>query len=171
MRHGMQAYRELLGYEAITIGDPCKPLAASDLEALNPEKVGAVVVELPQRENGGATTSWEDLVAMRKWADTHGVALHLDGARLWEVQPSYGKPFSDITALFDTVYASFYKVCVCVCVCVCVAVCVWLYVRALCVCAAACVTARLCVGSCVPMDPCCRGWEPWWVQSYAAAHH
>ena len=38
-----------------------------------------------------------------------GLKLHLDGARLWEVQPYYGVPLAEIAALFDTVYVSFYK--------------------------------------------------------------
>merc|ERR1711871_786277 len=33
----------------------------------------------------------------------------MDGARLWEVQPYYGKPLAEICALFDSVYVSFYK--------------------------------------------------------------
>ena len=108
--HG-QAYRELLGLQAVVIGDPCKPLSAAAVKGItNPGEVGVVIVELPQRENGGATTSWSDLLAMRKWADRNEVALHLDGARLWEVQPYYGRSYAEICALFDTVYVSFYKV-------------------------------------------------------------
>ena len=33
----------------------------------------------------------------------------MDGARLWECGPFYGRPLSEIAALFDTVYVSFYK--------------------------------------------------------------
>ena len=38
-----------------------------------------------------------------------GVALHLDGARLWQCGPFYRRPLSAIAALFDTVYVSLYK--------------------------------------------------------------
>ena len=38
-----------------------------------------------------------------------GVKMHMDGARLWEVQPFFDKPLSQICALFDSVYVSFYK--------------------------------------------------------------
>lgn len=38
-----------------------------------------------------------------------GVAKHVDGARLWEAQPYYGRPHAEIAALFDTVYVSLYK--------------------------------------------------------------
>jgi threonine aldolase len=33
----------------------------------------------------------------------------MDGARLWEAQPYYARPFSEICAQFDSVYVSFYK--------------------------------------------------------------
>jgi threonine aldolase len=35
--------------------------------------------------------------------------VHLDGARLWESAAGYGRPLTEIAALFDTVYVSFYK--------------------------------------------------------------
>ena len=39
--------------------------------------------------------------------------VHLDGARLWDASPFYNasakKSLKDISALFDTVYVSFYK--------------------------------------------------------------
>jgi threonine aldolase len=37
------------------------------------------------------------------------VALHLDGARLWECRPFYGRDYAQIAGLFDSVYVSFYK--------------------------------------------------------------
>jgi threonine aldolase len=33
----------------------------------------------------------------------------MDGARLWESGPFYGRSYADIAALFDSVYVSFYK--------------------------------------------------------------
>src|SRR5437660_1711838 len=36
--------------------------------------------------------------------------MHLDGARLWECRPFYGREYAEIAALFDTVYVSFYKI-------------------------------------------------------------
>jgi threonine aldolase len=35
--------------------------------------------------------------------------VHLDGARLWESAPFYGKTPAEIASLFDSVYVSFYK--------------------------------------------------------------
>jgi threonine aldolase len=50
-----------------------------------------------------------DLRAQVAWARKREVALHLDGARLWEAQPFYDRPHAEIAALFDSVYVSFYK--------------------------------------------------------------
>jgi threonine aldolase len=47
--------------------------------------------------------------AQTTWARRRGVALHLDGARLWQCGPFYKRPLSEIAALFDTVYVSLYK--------------------------------------------------------------
>jgi threonine aldolase len=48
-------------------------------------------------------------VAQVALARDRGAAVHLDGARLWESGPFYGRPLADIAGLFDTVYVSFYK--------------------------------------------------------------
>jgi len=77
-------------------------------DASNPNP-GVVVVELPQRMNGGATMKLEDLRAVRALTTKLGVSLHMDGARLWDVQPYYGISLKEICSLFDTVYVSFYK--------------------------------------------------------------
>ena len=69
----------------------------------------AVVLELPQRMNGGGTPSWDDLVEISTYLRGKRVKLHMDGARLFEVLPYYGKPLEELAALFDTVYVSFYK--------------------------------------------------------------
>jgi threonine aldolase len=67
------------------------------------------VLELPQRELGGRLPEWDDLVAQTGWARERGIALHMDGARLWEAGPFYERPYEEIAGLFDTVYVSFYK--------------------------------------------------------------
>jgi threonine aldolase len=48
-------------------------------------------------------------VAQTDWARRRGIPTHLDGARLWECKPFYGRAHAEIVALFDTVYVSFYK--------------------------------------------------------------
>src|SRR4029079_8440319 len=63
----------------------------------------------PQRGIGGQLPSWDELVAIVGWARERGVALHLDGARLWEAAPFYRRSHKEIAGLFDSVYVSFYK--------------------------------------------------------------
>jgi threonine aldolase len=68
-----------------------------------------LLLELPQRELGGQLPDWDDLVAQTSWARERGIALHLDGARLWEAGPFYARPYAEIAGLFDSAYVSFYK--------------------------------------------------------------
>jgi threonine aldolase len=83
-------------------------ITLADLEAIE-ERVSVLLLELPQRDLGGQLPSWEELVAQTEWARSRRVALHLDGARLWQCGPFYGRALSEIAAPFDTVYVSLYK--------------------------------------------------------------
>ena len=73
--------------------------------------MAAVVWELPQRDLGGLLPEWDDLTEQIAAARATGAATHLDGARIWEAQTYYGRPFDEIASLFDTVYVSLYKAC------------------------------------------------------------
>jgi threonine aldolase len=106
--HEDKAYQRLHGLLGLTVGDARELLTLDDLQAVH-EPLAALLVELPQREIGGRLPAWDDLVAQVAWARDAGAAVHLDGARLWESGPFYGRPLSEIAALFDTVYVSFYK--------------------------------------------------------------
>ena len=107
--HEQRGYSFLHGLRAKLVGDRQSLLSRADLSAIA-EPVAALLLELPQREIGGQLPSWEELVAQTDWARERGVALHLDGARLWEAQPFYDRPLSAIAARFDSVYVSFYKI-------------------------------------------------------------
>jgi threonine aldolase len=106
--HEEKGYQRLHGLHARLVGAPAELLTLSDLESVA-EPIAALLIELPQRELGGLLPTWEDLEKIAAWARQRGAALHLDGARLWESQPFYGRPFSEIAALFDSVYVSVYK--------------------------------------------------------------
>jgi threonine aldolase len=106
--HEERAYERLHGLQARLVGDPHGLIALEDLEALH-EPVAMLLLELPQREIGGLLPEWDDLRAQVEWARERQVALHLDGARLWESQPFYERPHAEIAGLFDSVYVSFYK--------------------------------------------------------------
>ena len=82
--------------------------AARHVEAI-PGRLGAVLVELPLRDAGCLLPSWDDLVALSQACRTRGVALHVDGARIWESQPWFDRPLPEIAALADSLYVSFYK--------------------------------------------------------------
>jgi threonine aldolase len=108
-RHEEKGYQRLHGLHAKLVGDPHALMTLADLEKIA-EPIAALLIELPQREIGGLLPAWDDLQAIAAWARGRGAALHLDGARLWESQPFYGRPLSEITGLFDSVYVSVYKV-------------------------------------------------------------
>jgi threonine aldolase len=103
-----QGYSVVHGLRFHPVGDPNALVTLEDLAAVS-EPLGAVVLELPQRDIGGQLPTWEDLTAQVSWARQRGAATHLDGARLWEAQTYYDRPFSEIAGLFDSVYVSLYK--------------------------------------------------------------
>lgn len=99
----------LHGLQPVPLGDRYALYGLEDLAAVR-EPLGALLVELPERNLGGALRPWSDVTAICDWARERGTALHLDGARLWECGPFYGMTAAQMAAPFDTVYVSFYKV-------------------------------------------------------------
>ena len=106
--HEQQALVEVHRLEVALLGEAVRPLCAADVQAVEGE-LGAVLIELAQRELGGVLPEWPALVELVAAARDKGAAVHMDGARLWETTPFYGKPLAEIAALFDSVYVSFYK--------------------------------------------------------------
>lgn len=106
--HEQHAYEHLHALRTILVGPRDAPLLAEHLDAVS-ERLAALLVELPVREAGGSLPSWEQLDALKAAARKRGVHLHLDGARLWECAPFYGRGYEEICAGFDSVYVSFYK--------------------------------------------------------------
>ncbi|MGH3350661.1 MAG: threonine aldolase family protein [Nocardioides sp.] len=74
-----------------------------------PGPLAACLVELPLRDAGCLLPTFDELAELAEACRERGVALHLDGARIWESQQWFGKPLADIAGLADTVYVSFYK--------------------------------------------------------------
>src|SRR4051812_46224704 len=106
--HEERGYAHIHGLQARPIGNRDRLIERADLESVG-EPLGALLLELPQRDLGGQLPAWRALRAQAAWARANGVALHLDGARLWQCRPFYRRPLSEIAALFDTVYVSLYK--------------------------------------------------------------
>lgn len=98
--------------QALVAGTVDTPLSYDDVvKALSHSEdlPVCVVIELPHRELGGRITSWEDLQRISELCRSKGIAMHMDGARLWEAAAGYERSASELCALFDSVYVSFYK--------------------------------------------------------------
>jgi threonine aldolase len=106
--HEDKGYQRLHGLVGLTIGDARGLITIDDLRGVR-ERLAAVLFELPQREIGGRLPPWADLEEQVAFVRAHDVAVHLDGARIWECTPHYGRSPAEISALFDTVYVSLYK--------------------------------------------------------------
>jgi threonine aldolase len=107
--HEQKGYQRLHGLHGILVGSPDALLTLADLKAIA-EPIGALLLELPQRELGGQLPDWEALNEIIAWARERNIPTHLDGARLWECRPFYGREYAEIAQLFDSVYVSFYKI-------------------------------------------------------------
>lgn len=107
--HEQRGYRLLHNLDAVLLGSPDRLFTLEDLQDIA-EPISTLLIELPQREIGGQLPTWEKLTEIIEWARSRNIHTHLDGARLWECQPFYGREYAEIAALFDTVYVSFYKI-------------------------------------------------------------
>jgi len=63
----------------------------------------AISVENTHNFAGGAVLPLADLASLRTFADDHGAAIHLDGARIWNAHVSTGTPLADYGAIADVV--------------------------------------------------------------------
>jgi threonine aldolase len=90
-------------------------LDVSQLEGkVRPDNEHYVVTRLVTLENtanrgGGRIYPIEKIRAIRAWTRQHGLALHLDGARLWNAAVATGIAPAAWAALFDTVSVCFSK--------------------------------------------------------------
>ncbi|MYW32888.1 beta-eliminating lyase-related protein [Streptomyces sp. SID2119] len=75
----------------------------------HPEPFGTLMLELPLRDAGFVLPTWDELEAVVAAARERDAVVHLDGARLWECGPHFGRGLQEIAALADSVYVSFYK--------------------------------------------------------------
>ncbi len=103
------AFREMHRLDAVLLGTSEDIFHLVEFEALS-QPISTLLIELPQREIGGILPTWEELSAICSLARERGIHTHLDGARLWECGPYYGRSYAEVCALFDSVYVSFYKI-------------------------------------------------------------
>ena len=112
------SYKELFGLDRILLGSDPENLPTVDeitdvLSLPEQQRPAVLLIEIPNRELGCQTYSFSDLEAISSACREANVKFHMDGARIWEIEPyfqqHYGKTFSDIAHLFDSIYVSFYK--------------------------------------------------------------
>jgi threonine aldolase len=106
--HEEKAYQRLHSLIGLPTGDERSLLTLDDLKSIS-EPLAAFLFELPQREIGGRLPEWPALEEQVAHLRGRGVTVHLDGARIWECTPYYGKTPAEVAGLFDSVYVSFYK--------------------------------------------------------------
>ncbi|MBM7563194.1 threonine aldolase family protein [Paenibacillus sacheonensis] len=106
--HEQNGLRELHRLEPVLLADKSRLITLQDVEAM-PDGISCLLLELPQREIGGQLPDYGELEAIAAYCRSKGIKLHLDGARLFEVLPYYGKSAAEVCAFFDSVYVSFYK--------------------------------------------------------------
>lgn len=107
--HEQDGIQKLWGLQVVLAGMTDQVVRLADLQALQPAELAAVLLELPMREIGGQLPRWEELKAQVQWAREHDIAIHFDGARLWQCPAYYQRSLADICALADSVYVSLYK--------------------------------------------------------------
>lgn len=107
-RDEMNALSELHHISSVLFGDDDRVFTVEDLKN-KPIDYAAILIELPNRRLGGKVNTWDELLEFHAFAQDNNIKLHLDGARLWEIQPYFNKSFAEICSLFDSVYVSFYK--------------------------------------------------------------
>ena len=72
-------------------------------------RVGVISLESPVRRHHNATIPFEEMKKISSWARKEGIALHMDGARLFNAVAHSGIDAKEYASLFDTVYVSMYK--------------------------------------------------------------
>lgn len=72
-------------------------------------EVGAIVIESPVRRLSGEMFDWDETKRIAALARDRGIAMHLDGARLFIASAYTGISPAEYAAQFDTVYVSLWK--------------------------------------------------------------
>jgi threonine aldolase len=90
-------------------------LSVDDLEGkISPDDMHSVRTRLVCLENthnrgGGTVYSPNAIIGIADWARAHGLAMHLDGARIWNAIVRTGVPAAEWASSFDTVAVCFSK--------------------------------------------------------------
>jgi threonine aldolase len=99
--------RTVDGVDGVISVDTLEPLIRTG-DLMHPH-TGLISVENTHNASGGRVTSLAGLEAIRELSSSHGVPLHLDGARLWNAAAAAGVSVKAFGSLADTVMVSFSK--------------------------------------------------------------
>ena len=93
---------------ALLAGERGRLTAAQVEAAIRPENVHYPTTRLVCLENthnrvGGSCYSWDDMAAISEVAQRHGLARHLDGARIFNALVATGQRSEDYHQLFDSI--------------------------------------------------------------------
>ena len=102
------AYEYLLHLEARMFGKHNSAITERDIDSL-PEDLAAIVVELPLRRAGFRLPQWQTLEYLQDFAESIGVPVHIDGARLLEAACYWQKSYAEVADIGNSVYVSLYK--------------------------------------------------------------
>jgi len=72
-------------------------------------RTSVIALENTTNKGGGAFYSSQNLLSIRELADKKGVAVHIDGARLWNASVASGLPLSFFGEIADTISICFSK--------------------------------------------------------------
>lgn len=109
------AIARLWGATARTIETPTQMLSADALNGkIRPDdshypRTRLVCLENTHNRGGGRVQPIAEVAAVSSWARAHGLAMHLDGARLMNAVVASGQPADAWAAHFDTVSVCFSK--------------------------------------------------------------
>ena len=105
----------LCGVQIRPIRGSGRVFGADDLaQAIRPSSIHSpdaalVCIENTHNGAGGVVTSLDELRALSDVARAAGLAVHLDGARLWNAAAATGAPLAEFAACADSVMVSFTK--------------------------------------------------------------
>lgn len=89
--------------------DPAEVAAAVKAPLDYLPRTRVVAIENTHNQEGGAVYPIDDLHALRKVADEHGLAVYMDGARIFNASAASGVPVAEYAALTDGLMFAFSK--------------------------------------------------------------
>lgn len=107
----------LSGLNLVPLGEGRATLTLDEIEAWVERsatgrvenRVGVIVIEDPVRRHGHEFVDPAELARISRFARDHGIRLHLDGARMFNLPQHTGRSVVEHAAQFDTVYVSLWK--------------------------------------------------------------